>query len=176
MTILYRKAQHADWDVISQYAAEFYKGSGWQEILGKDANPSVGLEEWIDAPNIFFEVAEDGGKIVGGIGVALVQALTVRDMMLGQELFWYVAPAHRNSSVAIKLLKHALEWAKQSGASAFGISLLVGSMPDTVASIYERMGFVEVERIYVKELQNADIRGWGEQESRSGECRPAGGS
>ena len=148
----YRQATIEDWPFVQKYGRQFFDLSGWKKVLGDDADCTQGLDQLIGAPNVFFMVAEDGDKIVGGIGVVVAPSQTVQTKLLAQELFWYVDEDYRHTRVAIQLYLSAERWAKDVGAVAITMALLEGSMPDTVAEMYTRMGYEQVERIFVKGL------------------------
>lgn len=148
----YRQATIEDWPFVQKYARQFFDISGWKRALGQDADCTHGLDRLIGAPNVFFMVATDGDRVVGGIGVMVAPSQTVQDKLLAQELFWYVDEDYRQTRVAMQLYRSAERWAKEVGAVAIAMALLEGSMPETVASMYERMGYVQVERIFVKGL------------------------
>lgn len=148
----YRQATIEDWPFVKKYGRQFFDLSGWKRVLGEDADCTHGLDQLIGAPNVFFMVAEDGDKIVGGIGVVVAPSQTVQTKLLAQELFWYVDEDYRHTRVAIQLYRSAERWAKEVGAVAITMALLEGSMPDAVAEMYVRMGYEQVERIFVKGL------------------------
>ncbi len=148
----YRPATIEDWPFVQKYARQFFDLSGWKRVLGQDADCTHGLDRLIGAPNVFFMVATDGDRVVGGIGVVVAHSQTVQDKLLAQELFWYVDEDYRQTRVAVQLYRSAERWAKEVGAVAITMALLEGSMPETVASMYERMGYEQVERIFVKGL------------------------
>lgn len=148
----YRRATIEDWPYIQKYARQFFDLSGWKRVLGEEADCTRGLDRLIDLPNVFFMVAVDGGQVVGGIGLIVAPSQTVQDKLLAQELFWYVDEAFRNGRVAVQLYLNAESWAKEVGAAAITMALLEGSMPETVASMYQRLGYEPVERIFVKGL------------------------
>ena len=148
----YRQATIEDWPFVQKYARQFFDLSGWKRVLGQDADCTHGLDRLIGTPNVFFMVAADGDRVVGGIGVVVAPSQTVQDKLLAQELFWYVDEDYRQTRVAVQLYRSAERWAKEVGAVAITMALLERSMPETVASMYERMGYEQVERIFVKGL------------------------
>lgn len=94
-------------------------------------------------------VLENNGEMIGGLGC--VKNRDVNDgALIAVELYWFVHPDHRGHG--LKLLNHFESWATAQKCKRVLMMHLSDSMPETLRSLYERMGFVEVERTYMKEL------------------------
>jgi GNAT superfamily N-acetyltransferase len=57
------------------------------------------------------------------------------------DLGFYVCPAHRGGSAAIRLLHTREKWAKQMGAKEFCMGQSLGGKVDQMRSFYERNGY-----------------------------------
>lgn len=91
------------------------------------------------------------GKPVGLLGGILAPDMNDGEL-LAVETFWYVMPEHRNSMESIKLLMVFELWARDVGAKRIMMAHLLSSMPEKLASYYEKRGYRPLEINYVKEL------------------------
>ncbi len=91
-----------------------------------------------------------GQELVGVlVGVTIQQCMT--DVVLGQEIMWYVQPEHRKSLDSLRLLGLFEAWAKKRGAHGM-IMARFGSTgdDDKLGKFYRKRGFQEIETHYLK--------------------------
>jgi len=97
-----------------------------------------------------FCVADNSGDVVGmaaGLKAPMVMNSAVT---VGAELCWWVDPEHRQSAAGIKLLKMLETQAKDGGVDVWSMMLLESSNPEAAAKIYDKMGYVQAERAFIK--------------------------
>lgn len=97
------------------------------------AEAEVLLQEWV---------------IVGMIGLVLVPHALACELH-ADEIAWWVEPEWRGSTLGPKLLRSAEQWATTKGAKACKMVAPAGT---DVGAFYKRVGYVEVETIYAKQL------------------------
>lgn len=85
-------------------------------------------------------VAEDDGRIVGGIGGTVVPHWSV-DALVGCELFLFVHPSARGGTAAMRLIRALDAQFKSRGARLAQAGATTGVSDERVAALYERMGF-----------------------------------
>ena len=83
------------------------------------------------------------------VGILIQQCMT--DVVLGQEIMWYVRPEHRQTLDSMRLLGLFEAWAKKRGAHGM-IMARFGSTgdDDKLGKFYRRRGFREIETHYLK--------------------------
>jgi GNAT superfamily N-acetyltransferase len=72
--------------------------------------------------------------------------------LLAQELFWWVAPEHRGSGVALELLDAMEQAARRAGAKALLMLCIDRLDGNKVAGIYKRRGYRAAERTFMRKL------------------------
>lgn len=94
--------------------------------------------------------SDDDGKIVAGLcGARYIDPLT--GLMRASRIFIYVLPTHRGTVNILRLFRLYEAWAREEGCQVVTMSVL-DTMPPSTASVYERLGYVEQETIYLKRL------------------------
>lgn len=89
--------------------------------------------------------------LAGGLG-GMVTPDLLDGRLLATEFFWFMDPAHRTGTGAIRLL-HAYEaWAKEKGATEVRMVHLVGNHDDQLGRIYQKLGYGLIELNYRKPL------------------------
>jgi GNAT superfamily N-acetyltransferase len=96
-------------------------------------------------------VAERGGVIVGFMIIAAADNLCSPELT-ACELAWYVSPSARGGSCGIRLLKAGEDYAKLMGCKRMSMVFMESSMPQTVKSIYDKMGYKLIETRYERAL------------------------
>lgn len=118
------------------------------KYLGK-FNPDICLRNWKTLVERGLGVVFIVGDVDG-----FLAAVKTPDINTGElkavELGWYVKPSKRG--IGLKLLRTYIEWAKESGCKAVGVTHMQDVMPQVVKRIYERMGFIHTESSYLMEL------------------------
>ena len=109
--------------------------------------------EWlIDSDNtVAFMAIDIEGAVLGICGGVHIPTLWDRSKLMATELWWYVDPDSRNAGVGTALMNALESWARSAGAYRMEMMTLVDVGP-SVGAMYERNGYRERERGYVKEL------------------------
>lgn len=92
-------------------------------------------------------ILEEDGLMIGGLGCVKGEDLHF-PRKIAVETYWYVAPGHIGGGK--KLLSHFENWAKENGCNAVAMVHLVDSMPDSLESFYQHMGYTLIEKHYLK--------------------------
>ena len=96
-------------------------------------------------------ISEKDGEVNGAIG-AVASADAVDGKLTVHEMFWIVSPDARETGVGSGLLYLLEQWARKIGAEKLIMVHMLDLMPEAVAKIYEKNGFVPMEVNYLKEL------------------------
>jgi hypothetical protein len=115
-------------------------------------------EEWWDeyiikilsVPEIEVIAADDDGRLVAGIGISYTQFLWNPGLVHADELFWWAAE-DAPPTAAIRVFKHAMKSIKDAERKdkVFTSFKALTSSPDSVKSLYKRMGLREIETNFV---------------------------
>lgn len=90
----------------------------------------------------------DATAVVGMLIVAVTRN-AISGEVVADELVWWVDPAHRRGRVGIDLLRAAQDWSRTSGVRVLKLCAPAGS---TVGRFLSRVGFTEVETVYLQRL------------------------
>lgn len=71
---------------------------------------------------------------------------------MASELAWWVYPLYRNSSAGVKLLKALEDSAIENECVSLTMICLETMTPDVIQGIYERMGYQQTERAFVRKF------------------------
>jgi RimJ/RimL family protein N-acetyltransferase len=94
-------------------------------------------------------IKKDGKGVILGIIYPLFYNPNV---LVAQELGWWVEPKYRNTSLGIKLLKEFEAEAKQRGAEKVIMFYLEAQTPTKIKQILQRVGYSPSEYNMVKDL------------------------
>ena len=149
-----RLATHDDIPALIECGRRFHAEAGVLDEVGAKFSPErlrstlAGLVEQYDKACVV--VAEKDGAIIGG-AAALAYPSFFSDTMSAQELFWWIDPAHRGATTALRMLWMLEQWAGSAGCQT--LTMVAIAIPDSPASrIYLRQGFKVLEAHFVKEL------------------------
>jgi GNAT superfamily N-acetyltransferase len=148
-----RKAETKDLPTLVKLGAEFYKDTQHSKhtpYSGDDVQKL--LHVMLENPlSVVFVSELDNGEVIGTAGAMLYPLWMNPKHITGQEMFWYVMPEHRKSKAG-KLMFDALEeWASER-ADSFCVTALASEHEKRVGQMYEKKGYVPLERTYVKEF------------------------
>lgn len=141
-----RHATLGDLDALVTMGERFVALTPYRQFM--TANPAqmrALAQQLIDSPDGVVIVAEDASGPIGMIGV-LVYAHHMSGARIGGEIFWWVEPEHRG--IGIRLMKDAEHWVKARGGTAMQ---MIAPTPN-VEALYERLGYIPVERTYQRTL------------------------
>jgi GNAT superfamily N-acetyltransferase len=99
----------------------------------------------------FAAVADRGGAPVGFLGGKLATYPFCNET-LATDLGFFVAPEHRASTAAVRLLRAFRAWAKERGAREVSLGVSSGVDVERIGALYERMGFRAMGGIYRERL------------------------
>ena len=127
---MFKYATHDDVDDCLVCAEHFIKHYGleWDK-----ESVSVTLNNIID--NGVFILAEINNKIVGGAAAITVPNPWNFKQVFFQELFWWVEPEYRDTSVGIKLLKLLEKEAPDNATIALSILPNTNIKPETLSKL-----------------------------------------
>jgi len=132
------------------YLAEVVKK--FAPINGLGIKPSENIEEimtnLLDNEDVICIEKENKGVILGIIYPLYYNP----DVLIAQELGWWVEPEYRNTTLGIKLLKEFEKEAKARGAKKIIMFYLDAQTPDKINQMLSRMGYEPVEYNMIKEL------------------------
>jgi GNAT superfamily N-acetyltransferase len=91
-----------------------------------------------------FEVAVDGGKIVGSCG-AVISYSEILDEHVGRLFDVFVEPPYRNAGVAGELVRRSLSWLRERGCARATLRASDAGKP-----VYRRFGFDDVAEMELR--------------------------
>lgn len=94
-------------------------------------------------------ICEEGKGVIIGI---VYPTFWNPDVLVAQEIGWWVEPEYRKTSLGIRLLTQFEERAREKGAQKCYMIALESSSPDKVGGIYEKSGYSLLEHTYMKGL------------------------
>lgn len=147
-----RRARSADVPTIVVLGIRFITESPFRGLIIPDPD---NLRAIVDAllAHGYVAVAERAPFGVVGIFGAQLQVHPMSGEVVATEVVWYVDPAHRRSSAGGRLLAAAERWAREAGAVR--VQMIQPAGNDRLADHYRRRGYVEVETVWQKNLQEA---------------------
>lgn len=142
-----RPAEHSDVGALADLGAAFHAEIGSFTAFDRDSFIRS-CEAWLDTA--IFLVA-DAGEVVGMICGFVAPVYFNQESIIAHELFWWVAPDHRNG-VGQQLLDGFADEARARGATHEIQTTAESARIETLNSMYRRKGFRPIERAYVREL------------------------
>jgi len=146
--MIVRLATESDLPAILDMGAKFHAFSGESVPYCRQSAESSARSIMVMG---FVLVAEDGGKLVGMLGVLVAPLFFNFAHTMAQELMWWVDEDERGSGAALRLIRAAEAEAKTRGACRIHMLRLAAS-PEHVDRLYDRLGYRTGEVAHVKEL------------------------
>jgi GNAT superfamily N-acetyltransferase len=109
------------------------------------------IGEYIKSQNGITILLMDDYYVAGGIAGLVQEWGFNRDIKLAVELFYWVDEKYRGRN-SVKLLMLYEKYAKALGANSSMMVTVNTHLQDKVGAMYERMGYTEYERFYIKNL------------------------
>lgn len=103
-------------------------------------------------PAAITAVAESDGEVQGLLCALMAPEFHNSAIFKGHEIYWYVVPEQRGTSMGVRLMRHVEQWMKEHGAKEFWVSHMAAFNADSASSLYRRMGFSPVNHVYSKVL------------------------
>lgn len=123
----------------------FVQDTCYKAHLKPDPAQMEKTARWLMEHGALF-VAEHAGTPVGMIGVVALPDPFSGDLIASEMFWWSDLPG-----TGVRLLKVAEAWAKEIGATR----LQMVAPNDTVANLYDRLGYRMTERAYMVSLEGA---------------------
>jgi L-amino acid N-acyltransferase YncA len=142
-----RQARLKDLDAILPMGEHMVKTSTYKNYTFSHEKTRALFEAVIT--HGFFMVAEDNGKVVGGMAGDVVSPFFSEDKM-GIEFAIFLKPEYRNGFIAPQLVGHWLEWCKEQGAIEARPGITTGDKSAT--TLYQALGFETVGAMFVMNL------------------------
>lgn len=95
-------------------------------------------------------LVHDVGGVAKGVLMAVASEHPFGPVLLARETLWWINPAHRGGTTAVRMLDAYEEWAALKGCSFAGMAGM-GDDP-AVAKLYQRRGYGGAETHYLKPL------------------------
>ena len=147
-----RPADYGDVDAIVELGRAFVSVSDMEALAAFCQESLTGsIHSMVDAPNAILMVAEDAGQIVGMAGAMIFPAYWNKNIIIGQETFFWVQPDHRGKFGGA-LLAALEDEARVRGARTFLMVSLEALRPEAVGKLYQRRGYAPLEHSYWKAL------------------------
>ena len=106
------------------------------------------LSHLIESENGLLLVAEsDQGEIIGGLAAIAVEHWCSSDMM-ATDLALFIAPRHRGSRAAAKLVQAYLSWAGRRGIGVVQLGISTGFHVEQTAKLYSLLGLHQCGLIF----------------------------
>lgn len=157
MTI--REATLDDIPRIVELARHFLQATPYGALL--DARPEVITQTatlLVEGHGVILVVDMDVGQgdgarqeVVGFLAL-YVGPHPFSGAIVGDELAWWMEPAHRRGRTGYYLLRAGEAWARQHAVSVLKVVSPAASAPG-LGTLYERLGYVLVESVYQKTIE-----------------------
>lgn len=152
MSALIREAQPADIERVLVPIRRFFDASCYSDLVTFDEASFRTTYTHLMTGDGVCIVAEKDGAIVGVTGALAYPFYFNRRHKTGQELFWWVNPEERGSSLGKQMFIALENWARGVGCKTFSMIALDSLKPDAVARMYLRAGYRRSEHSFIKEL------------------------
>ena len=144
-----RKATIEDFPQICKMAREFHACTEYGFIEFDDASLFLIMKQSIGQGMCYVSEHEE----LTGFIIGMVFGSPLNQMVkMATELAWWVKPEYRKTSAGVKLLKALEAGAKENGAVSLTMVCLESIEPDAVQAIYEKMGYSQAERSFLRRI------------------------
>lgn len=144
-----RLATIDDFPDILEMSREFYAHTSYQSIPFDDASCYLLFKSSVEQDMSF---VSEKGEVTGFITGLHFPYPMNQLVQVSSEIAWWVKPAYRGTSAGIKLVKALEEAARSAGSKMLTMMCLESINPDSVQAVYEKMGFAQSERAFVRTL------------------------
>jgi GNAT superfamily N-acetyltransferase len=144
-----RAGTEQDIAAIIRMAREFWKNTAFDEVYEPEMVACM-AQACIDQG--LMSVYEHDGAVRGFACGICGPLLASSEVLAGTEMAWWVDEDARGGTAGVKLLRHLEGLAKNVGVKYWTMVFMESSMPETVASIYKKMGYKKTETSYMRVL------------------------
>lgn len=99
-----------------------------------------------------FYVYEENGRVGGAAGVIAFPHPFNNNVLIAQELFWWVDEEFRGSNAGKELYRGITEWAKSVGSVGMIMVAIENECVSRVERLYNHYGYAKLEHAYLKGL------------------------
>lgn len=132
---------------LAETASEFYDEI--ESISG--FSPDKFLKSWKEIFKSGIGAMWFSDDYPGMLGAIMYSDINTGDLT-AFELIWFVSKGSRDRGIGVKLIEHYEQWALDNHCKRIIMSHLEESMPDTLRSLYKRLGYKPMEVHYMKEV------------------------
>jgi GNAT superfamily N-acetyltransferase len=134
---------------IVEMSRKFYATTSYAEHAPMDDETVAALaRQLMDSVML---VAEEGGKVVGMVGLVVAPFMFNNSINAAYEVVWWVEPEAQGAGVGKQLLA-AVDTACVARGASIVVMVTLASSPPQAAALYERAGYAHSETSYTKRL------------------------
>lgn len=156
-----RPARASDKADVIRLLAESREGAGFDRQDGptgfvfpfSEAHAERLFVRHLRGPLVFCIVHVTGFDVPQGILMASASEHPFGPVWLARETLWWINPAHRGGTAAVRMLDAYEQWAALKGCAFVGMAGM-GNDP-AVAKLYQRRGYGGAETHYLKPIKEA---------------------
>jgi len=147
-----RNATAGDIPALIELGTRMYLESRYADTSPFDDQKCAELAgHLINAPSGCVLVAEKDGQIVGWMAGGIGEQWFSRKLM-AFEYGLFIAPEHRGSSAAPRMVKAFIGWAKENGAAVVNMGITTGVHEERTGAMYGRLGLQRFGSLYSMEV------------------------
>lgn len=148
--IVVRRCHPSEYEAMAEKGRDFHQASDYREIP-YDVPSMIQTFTEMDAQGLLL-IAEEDGRIVGGVGGQMGPLFLNRNYLAGCERFWWLDPTKRNSRAGLLMLNGIEQAAAKAGCHYWMMISLDASDAERAEKIYVRTGYKPVERVFLKKV------------------------
>lgn len=151
MNIIVRQAKPEDMDDILRLGRDFFYSGGLGRFFEFCSESTVEFIEKSFVPeNTFGVFVSEDEQITGIAGVFLVPHFFNKNVLVAQEIFWWVDPPHRGSRAGIKLYRAMMDYMIFNDADVSSMADLESL--ESLDAFYTKLGYVRTDHNYMKRI------------------------
>lgn len=146
-----RQATESDLPEIMRMGREFLSCTTFSHVPFDEETVEALIRGLIGGAGAVFVASRERG-LCGMIAMISFPHAFNANVKAAQEFFWWIDKDKRGNGAAVKLLSAAEGWAKEQGCETVHMLALDALNGDDVAKLYERRGYVPLERTFVRSI------------------------
>lgn len=149
-----RGARLNDIPAFVELARAMHASSVYRDFVFSEQHLAGYLAMALDAPSRYcILVAEHDHRLVGFLA-GYLESFVFGPETIAYDTAFYVAPEHRGTTTAKRLIAAFRAWAIDRGAREIGLGISTGIDDDRVGGFYERLGWSRSGVIYKQRLDH----------------------
>jgi len=153
-SIRIREARFEDIPGALPLAEEFFLSTVISKYIPfKATSTAVTLKRMIEGDGAVIFIAEKGDRVIGGIGGVLSLSPWNFDVVVSQEMFWFITAEHRGGTTALRLLRAYQQWAKEKGAEVDALAVMKSLNYEGVTKAYQHLGYECLEEHHMRRVK-----------------------